>query len=211
MIRLLVAAAIAAASVPPTPGMLMRDVAWTGKAHIHAGGKDVDIGVSTRLSRAEGIHSDSWLLSDGPSRTRSLVIGRKGAWTQRDGKSEPMPEPMVRHELEQYAIYALIQRAQLLGPELVRKGQDRVTLKAASEAPDTLLIFDKTGRLTEARDQVDDADGKGVKIDQIFRFSGEIADHGLAWPRRIEILQNGQPYFTLDIDTFTAGNVVGAH
>ena len=44
--------------------------------------------------------------------------------------------------------------------------------------------------------------GGAADIDQVLLFSGEIVDDGVHWPRRIDILQRGLPYFTLEIDRF---------
>lgn len=180
-------------------------LSWRGRATIHAGGNTIEIGVSTRVVPFRGARSDSWLLSQGAGSTRSLIIEGEQGWTERGGVRAPMPAAMLRHERQQYAIYGLMLLLPARGHVVARRaepGGRTVLTIAHPEAPITELVFDRAGRLAEARDRVADPDGGAAEIDQLFRFSGEIVDHGVHWPRRIDILQRGQPYFTLEIDRF---------
>ena len=60
--------------------------------------------------------SDSWLLSDGPTKTRSLIIEPEGGWIERDGAQTPMPPAILRHERAQYALYGLMRLVSLSDP-----------------------------------------------------------------------------------------------
>lgn len=180
-------------------------LSWQGRATIHAGGNVIEIGVSTRVVPFRSARSDSWLLSQGPASMRALIIEGEEGWTERGGVRAPMPAPMLRHERQQYAIYGLMRLLPARGHVVARRtepGGRTVLTVAHPEAPVAELVFDHSGRLIEARDRVADPDGGAAEIDQIFLFSGEIVDHGVHWPRRIDILQRGQPYFTLQIDRF---------
>ena len=45
---------------------------WQGRGVVYAAGRQLDIGVSTTVAPFEWAKSDSWLLSQGPSATRSM-------------------------------------------------------------------------------------------------------------------------------------------
>jgi len=68
----------------------------------------------------------------------------------------------------------------------------------------TEFRFDGSERLIEARNRVSHPQSPDRRIDQLFRLSGEIASGGLRWPRRIDILHDGKPYFTLELSNFSA-------
>lgn len=174
----------------------LRDLSWTGTARIYADDRVLDLGVSTHVVPFKSARSDTWLLKEGPSTTRSMIIAPNGGWLERNGKRDAMPDAMLRHERQQFAIYGLMQMA--------LAGKLTATPSNSPDVPETQFIFDASGHLAEARNQVDDPEGGGKKIRQVFRFSGQMPGSDLTWPRRIDILQDGRPYFTLELDTFRA-------
>jgi hypothetical protein len=180
---------------------------WTGTAKIFAGVRVIEIGVSTTVRPWAGARSDSWLLADGPAKTRSLIIEGAEGWTERDGVRSPMPPAMLAHERAQYALYGLMLLTPLRdgGAKLaVDAGRREITVTHA-DAPTTLLIFDRDGRLAGARNDIPSPDPSGGSLHQDFRFEGEIVSHGVRWPRRLTIDQEGKPYFDLTLTTFEAG------
>ena len=179
-------------------------VAWTGTARLHAPDAEIRLGVSTQVTPFVRARSETWLLSEGPSSRRTMIIRSGGGWTERGGKREPMPEAMLRHERQQYAIYGLLQAALHLGPRS-RRDLSRTIVDTRWGAPETRFLFDAAGRPVRAFNSVAGPEGGPAKISQEFRFSGVIEDDGVKWPRRIEILQRGRPYFTLELKTFDAG------
>lgn len=74
---------------------------WKGEATVYAGERRVDIGVSTHVEPFVAARSDSWLLSDGPAKTRSLIIEPDRGWIERDGARTLLPGAMLRHERAQ--------------------------------------------------------------------------------------------------------------
>jgi hypothetical protein len=189
---------------PETPHAEVQEysVAWTGTARVHAPGKEIALRVSTRVTPFVRARSETWLLSEGPSSRRTMIIGPEGGWMERDGKRQPMPEATLRHERQQYAIYGLLQIALQVGP---RSRSDPSRTIIVKDAPETRFLFDAAGRPVRAYNKVADPEGGPELIPQEFRFSGVIEDDGVKWPRRIEILQRGRPYFTLELETFDAG------
>ena len=180
---------------------------WTGTAKIFAGAQVIEIGVSTTVRPWVGARSDSWLLADGPSKTRSLIIDGAEGWTERDGVRGPMPPAMLAHERAQYALYGLMLLTPLRDPAAklsVDAGRREIAV-SHTDAPTTVLIFDPDGRLAGARNDVPSPDPAGGVVHQDFRFEGEIVSHGVRWPRRLTIDQDGKPYFDLTLSTFDAG------
>ncbi|QMW23287.1 hypothetical protein [Sandaracinobacteroides saxicola] len=176
---------------------------WRGRASIFAGPRRIEIGVSTRVIPFRAARSDSWLLSEGPSKQRSLIIEPSGGWVERAGVRTPLPDAVVRHERAQYAIYGLMLLLPLTeAGASARPGPDPDTLMASHpDAPPTLLGFDRDARLASAANSVPDPQGKGL-VTQRFTFSGEIGDGGLRWPRRLRIDQGGRPWFDLQLTDF---------
>jgi len=180
---------------------------WTGTAKVFAGARVIEIGVSTTVRPWAGARSDSWLLADGPSKTRTLIIEGAQGWTERAGVRSPMPPAMLAHERAQYALYGLMLLTPLRdrGAKLtVEAGRREITV-SHTDAPTTVLIFDPDGRLAGARNDVPSPYPGGAAVHQDFRFEGEIVSRGVHWPRRLTIDQDGKPYFDLTLTTFEAG------
>ena len=123
----------------------------------------------------------------------------------RDGQRTALPAPMVAHERLQYATYALMLLVPLQSPQAhIERRPDvaglRVLHARLPDAPETDLFFDAQGRLVRLEDVVRNPEGTGT-IAQRFDFEGSIEASGVRWPRTIRIAQDGQPYFTLRIET----------
>lgn len=176
---------------------------WKGEATVIAGGRRIDIGVSTHVEPFVSARSDSWLLSDGPAKTRSLIIEQHGGWVERDGTRTPMPEPMLRHERAQYAVYGLMRLVSLYDPGASGlAGAALNTLVARHPgAPDTIIGLDEDGKLAWATNIVPKPDGEGT-VEQRFAFSGVMQSRGVRWPARIQIEQSGVPYLDLRLSQF---------
>ncbi len=173
---------------------------WAGTATVHAAARTIEIGVRTQLLPGGAARSDTWLLSQGPGSTRSLLVGGRFGCILRDGKASAMAEAMWRHEQQQYAIYGLMQQALRHGP---RPGSASLTLGGSPAAPLTTFEFEPDGRLRSARNQVPDPEGK-ARIDQLFLYSGEIRSGALRWPQPIDIYHGTALYFTLRLNSFQA-------
>lgn len=177
---------------------------WTGEARIHAADRTLDIGVRTRVVPFTAARSDSWLLSEGPSALRSMIIERDGGWIERGGVRSPMPAPMLAHERQQYAIYGLMLLAPLLGPaaavELAPDNGDCLVARHA-KAPVTTLCFGPDRRLAGAENRVPAPEGAG-EIAQRFAFGGRLESAGVVWPQTMSIDQDGRRFFELRLSSF---------
>lgn len=177
----------------PAAAAAVTELHWTGKATIHETDRTLEIGISTRLEPFKSARSESWLLSQGKASARTLVIEPGGGWVDRNGARDPLPEPMVRHERQQYALYGLMLRA---------LGND--TAPVPDYAPPTRFEKDAAGALASASNEVLDPEGAAAPIPQTIRFSGRTESNGVVWPSRIDIYERGKLYFTLEIDSFEA-------
>lgn len=213
-------AAIPAAAEPPILDRAMRRMGgraalsrvrrlrWQGDAIVHAGGRDVAIGVDTEVVPFSWARSRTWLAAEGAARSRTLVITPDAGWVERDGRADPLPAPMVAHERAQYGIYGLMLLAALAErPSAVRwmpgDGAFYVLEADLPPAPPTRLFFDADARLAGARNNVVNPEG-GADIAQHFVFSAEVMPGPVKWPRRLTIAHDGAPFFELDLRRFEA-------
>lgn len=186
---------------------------WQGRGVVHAAGRQIHIGVSTSVAPFSWAKSDSWLISEGPKSTRSMLITPDGGWDTTGGRTVPLPPGIVAHEREQFAIYGMMLLAPLLKPRVVLRsppkeehGRDRGYRRIEvlhPLAPRTTLLFDGDWRLYGAENVVAEPDGEG-KIDQRFLFSSERMPGPVRWPRRMSIEHNGKLFFQLELDSFEA-------
>ena len=129
-----------------------------------------------------------------------MTIDLSGGWMERGGRREPMPKAMWEHERQQFEFYAQLQPAIVMA-RLMGSGQ----LKIEGSVP-TNFRFD-AGYPVEAHNRVKSPEPNGDSIDQKFLLTDYKTEGGFTWPRRLEILQNGKPYFTLRIEKFEVGAV----
>ncbi len=177
-------------------------LSWTGTGKVYVPGKVLDLGVRTIVVPFTSARSDSWVITQGPSSMRSMIIEVDGAWLERDKKRNKMPAQMLRQERQQFAIYGQMQMALRRAPTAVSRGVYFVTIPGnGTSSVDTRFQLDRNGKIVAATNSVDDAEVAGKRVEQLFHFSGEIVSHGLRWPRRIEIYQGDKPYFDLEIDS----------
>lgn len=186
----------------------VRLLSWQGEAAVHAGGRDVRIGVSTTVVPFVAARGESWPLAAGRSAARTLVIDETGGRVERAGTYQILPEALVVHERAQFAIYGLMLLAPLAEGRagLRRLGSKRgldVLLVSHPKAPKTKLYFEPDGRLAEATNEVPDPE-TGRPIPQRFIFSEEQMRGPVRWPKTLRIEQAGKPYFEMTLRRFEA-------
>jgi hypothetical protein len=96
---------LAAAPGVAAPGTV-RALRWFGTARVRAGGREVVIGVRTRVEPLVRARSETWLVHRRET-ARTLVVEPDGAWTVRGGLWTRMPEAFAAHERAQYALWGL--------------------------------------------------------------------------------------------------------
>lgn len=168
-------------------------IGWTGRASVQAGERTLQLMVRTRVEPFRRARSTSWLVAAGPASARTMVIEPEGGWVEREGERTPLPPRQARHEREQFGIYGYLLRALEAGP-----GQGTLTLREPGY-PEARFQMDGGGpRAAEYRVSAPE-EGRS-SIAERFAFSGLIGQDGLRWPRRLTIMQDGRPFFTLEIE-----------
>jgi hypothetical protein len=184
-------------------------LAWTGDARIYSDQKIISITVDTVVEPPVRARSRSWLTEKGPATERVMEIGPSQGSLTRGGVTSPMPQSMLRHERQQYAIYELLRLTPLQQPQckltMLRKGSDglRGFRVRRPGLPGADLWFDDQAHLAVVKTIVSDPDS-GKSIREEVRFSGQIEDQGVRWPKLIQITWNGVPYFDLTLNSFSA-------
>jgi hypothetical protein len=189
----------ALANSPKAETFELRPLSWEGKATIHAGDRNIDIRVRTRISKEGHVVSESWPVEQGETALRRMIIDDTGGWIERGGKHEPMPKEMLEHERQQFGFYAQLQRAMtyqpdlFAGPKLVVGGRVK-----------TIFHFSPYNRPWSAINQVSSPEPGAKPIRQVIYFRDLQTTNGFEWPRRFQIYQGGKLYFDLKLDRFEA-------
>ena len=187
------------AKAPPAGDFQPRSLSWEGTATVHAGGRKIEIGVRTRISKEGHVVSESWPLAQGEAAMRRMIIDDSGGWMERNGKREAMPPAMLEHERQQFGFYAQLQRAlayespMSLGPNFVIGGRVKTKFHFMGD------------RVMNARNRVSSPEPGGKPIPQAFYFPGRQIAHGVKWPRHIQIFQHGKLFFDLKIEKLEVG------
>lgn len=172
----------------------VKAIGWTGKAHVIAGERVLDLGIETRVEPFVRARSRSWILAQGEASARTLLVDPDAAFVERGGKRTPLPYAQAQNERQQYGVYGYMLLA--LAPTIASGGK----LLAAREGyPPIAFDADASGRINAATYVVAAADG-GAPLNERFIFTGSVSDHGIRWPAQIDIAQNGAPFFSLKID-----------
>ncbi|HOY76391.1 MAG TPA: hypothetical protein PLN33_01215 [Hyphomonadaceae bacterium] len=192
----------------------VKELEWTGKATVNAGGKTTNLNVITVIRpQTNWARSTSWTDAAGQKKARTLQAEMGKAWDVNVVNWTPLPEAQAAHENQQFGLYKLMLLAPLKDPGATvsegKVGADGVrTIKAQLEGGvPAELGFDATGKLVSASMSVRDAKG-GADVAQTVTFSGEVVSNGVKWPKQISIQQNGAPYFDLELTTFEANATV---
>lgn len=176
----------------------LKSVTWEGTAKIYFGDKGIiDIGVSTMVEPFVRARSDSWLISDGPTKRRTLFVEPGESYTVRDGKREDLPAQQGQHERQQYGAYGYMLG---MGSELSRGPGTRRLQQPGYPAADLFYEGDRLAVI----EMVVDPPRVGPKLAQRFTLTGEHVSGDIRWPQKIAILQNLSPYFELSIARFEA-------
>ena len=179
---------------------VIRPLSWEGTATIHAGDRNIDIRVRTRIDGAGNVVSESWPVDQGEQAMRRMIIDETGGWMERGGKREAMPPEMLEHERQQFGFYAQLQRAMtyqpelFAGPKIIIGGRVRTTFH-----------FGPRNRPYSGMNRVSSPEPGGKPIRQVIYFQDLRTVDGFEWPRRFQIYQNGKLYFDLKIEKFEAG------
>lgn len=167
---------------------------WTGLATVTAAGRTLEIQVKTRVEPFVRARSETNLL--GQNAKRTLIIEPDAGYVERDGKRMPLPARQAEHERQQYGLYGYM----LLALAPTRVVGNGLAAQRPNLPPVSFLM--EGDYLAGADYSVADPEKDGM-IAQRFILEGELRDKAIRWPQTITILQDGKPYFILDIETFS--------
>ena len=177
---------------------VLASLSWDGTAKIYFGDKGVvDIGMTTMVEPFVRARSDSWLISEGPTKRRTLFVEPTEAYTMRDGQRSDLPAQQGLHERQQYGVYGYMLG---MGKE-VSKGRGTRRLQQPGYPPADLYY---EGDRLAIIDMVVDSPRPGPKMGERFTFIGEQVSGDIRWPQKIAILQDVRPSFELVITRFAA-------
>lgn len=186
-------AALAAAGAVSTLG-------WTGAGEVYPPGTTLQIRVRTRMESDGTVVSESWPAELGEAKgLRRMTLRGDGGTIDRGGKSEPMPSAMYTEEQAQFGFYRQLQEAAAQAPAVAKAGANTLSIPGAVR---TWFRIAQDGRLISAFNDLPGEDGKPVR--QTFDFAGWWQDDGAIFPRRMVMKRSGQPYFTLNVESFDA-------
>ncbi|MGH3116814.1 MAG: hypothetical protein ACRD09_08580 [Vicinamibacterales bacterium] len=182
-------------------------LAWHGTATVTVPGRVVRIEGDWRIEPPDRAVVETFDIEKGPGSMRTLVIDGERGWSSRAGQSQPLPQALVANERDQFYLYYLLRLAPLGGngfrltpidPDTEGNAGIRVQCAGRRDAD---LYFNRDHRLVRLATAVADP-ASGGDIAEELRFSGEITASGIRWPRRIQIIQNGAPFFDLALTRF---------
>jgi hypothetical protein len=177
----------------------VKAIAWEGRAHVSVGGRELDLVSRTSIEMPLlFVRSTSWIAGEGPEKARTMVLEPADAWVEVADARRPCPRQLALHERQQYAIYALLLIVQSRNP---KPGS---TLNIFEPPfPEIRFEIGSDGFPAAAELTVEAPESGKPDIREQLTFRGRIENKGVRWPRSIAFTQDGKPYFTLDIDTFS--------
>jgi hypothetical protein len=183
--------------------------AWHGTATITVPGRVVRIEGDWRIEPPDRAHIETFEAEKGPISTRSLFIDGDKGWTTRDGHTQVLPKAFIGNEREQFYLYSLMRLVPMLGKEfrltpVPLDNEGRAGFRVEREGRrDATLYFSADARLARIMTTVTDPDpASGLDLPQELRFTGQITADGIRWPRRIQVIQKGIPFFDLELSSF---------
>lgn len=177
---------------------------WTGRAQVVLASQRLDLVVETRIEPFVRAWTSSYKFGQSPMTARRLRVEGQHAFVLRDDLETDLMPDQARHEREQYGLYGYLLKILISQKLLATEPLPDPDYPWLVERPDfpSILFLLSGRRVTGASYSVHKPSGGG-KVDQKISFSGTIGDPALAWPRTIEIAQNGKPYFKLVLENFT--------
>jgi hypothetical protein len=204
--RNLLSAAIAAAGGAEN---LARSPAlgWHGKASIFIGERTIRIEGEWRTQPPGRAVVETVEIEKGPDSKRMLILNGDRGWIRVGGKDQPMPPAMLMNERDQFYLYYVLRLAPLSDP--------RFRLSAISSDPDghrgmrvqreghrdVDVYLDKANRVVRLVTTVHDPQADR-DVNEELRLSGSVEADGVKWPARIQISQDGKPFFDLEVTNF---------
>lgn len=185
---------------------------WDGEATVVAGGRTVQIAGTWQIQPPDTAIIATYEVAKGPSSTRSIVVATPRGWTIQGGKTTAMTPAMLASERLGAYMYHVMQLVTLIDEddddfELSAAASDtagnRGVIVHREGRPDISVFFDRDARLAHLTAEIPQPDN--TKLLQDMWFSGEIVANGVKWPTRINMFNDGKPFFDLTIKKLSVG------
>lgn len=171
---------------------------WEGRGVVHDGTRTIAIAVRSRMEPGR-IVSESWPVAEGEAKgLRRLIIPEAGEATlERGGKVTPMPAAFATEERAQFAFYRQLQEA----------ARTCAAQKPEATLSQSFVVDGRTSfrcRGSEARTAANWVAAAGTPVRQEFRIIGLWRSGTAVFPRWLQLRRGGQPFFDLEVTSFTA-------
>ncbi|MDB5705672.1 MAG: hypothetical protein JWN66_2788 [Sphingomonas bacterium] len=176
----------------------VRSIRWSGTAAVFVGAKTIDLGVETVLEPFVRARSDSWLVMEGRSTRRTLMIEGDQGFKVVDRQQSALSPAATINERQQFGVYGYM----LMAGARWTAGRGGRMRGERTGFPPIEIACGPDGRIKSADYVVASPDQGGQPIREHFAFAGTMSDKGVNWPHKIAIVQDGKPFFALSIDEF---------
>jgi hypothetical protein len=192
-------AAVAMEAAPDQPPKF-HSLRWEGTGEVYPPGGTIKLAIRTRIE-GDRVISESWPIEQGQAKgMHRMTLDADAGTVEIGGKTDAMPRPMWDEEHAQYGIYLQLQEAAERAPKLARLGVKSLSVAGAVT---TWFRIDGNGTIVGASNQVPAGEIR-TRAHQTFRFDGFWHSNGFVFPRHMEMMREGKPYFTLDVTRFDA-------
>ena len=175
-------------------------LSWQGTAEVYPPSGPLKIAVRTKIDRSGDVVSESWPVAIGEAKgMHRMTLTGTGGTMEVGGKQETMPAATLAEERAQFGFYLQLQKAAARARSIATTGANAFSVDGAVR---TWFRVAPDGTITDAFNDLPADDGKLVR--QRFAFDGWWRDGDAVFPRHMAMSRNGQPYFTLDVESFDA-------
>jgi hypothetical protein len=179
---------------------------WSAKATVHTARGPLNIEGRWLIEPPDRAVVATWEAEKGESSARRMLLDGAHGWMERGTDRTPMPAAVLANERDQFYLYSVMRLVPLRDREIELSADDVGTLLIRHpKRPDVEAFFDAGGRLARLRTQVSHpADNSDIVQELI--LEGAIAGGGVLWPRTIRIVQDGKPFFEMQLLDFSPGS-----
>jgi hypothetical protein len=179
---------------------------WTAKATIHSARGPLHIEGRWLIEPPDRAVVATWESDKGESSVRRMLLDGAQGWMERGTERTPMPAAILANERDQFYLYSVMRLVPLRDREIELSADNAGTLLIRHpKRPDVEAFFDETGRLARLRTYVSHPANNSDIVQEVI-LEGAISAGGVQWPRTIRIVQDGKPFFEMQLIDFSLGS-----
>lgn len=178
---------------------------WSAKATIHTSRGPLHIEGRWIVEPPDRAVVTTWETGTQSSSVRRMLLDVSRGWMERNGEKTAMPAATLANERDQFYLYSVMRLLPLRDPdvELSVIGPGSLLVRH-TRRPDVEAFFDESGRLIRLRTHVSHPADNSDIVQEV-TLAGTISSAGVQWPRTITIVQDGKPFFDMDLFEFALG------